>query len=345
MDQFSFILELIRDVTLLFLFLGSLFITATLVKFPYFQLNDENNKIKVFSIGLCFLILGSIGVFFPKTVTIHGEVNFDSNEVKAMPGVFVEAEGANRTIFTVTDERGEYTLHNVPKTINALLFSFPRYKIRKDLEIPWWSIGTIEKDENVSEIDVTIEGTILDSSGMPVSANLGDISKYTTHTDNAGEYRITVPVGPNYPTKIAIKTLENGMPNIRKYIIDFSEEEIERQYKRYNITIPQFETVNVEGCLKEYCGNNDTVPEPIIGAIVEIDGRLDVTDENGNYSIANVPVKSAEYNITLISGERRVEKIIPPLVESTNQRIKKPLLVCFGFHNKTEKEKRTSNGT
>jgi hypothetical protein len=90
------------------------------------------------------------------------------------------------------------------------------------------------------------------------------------------------------------------------------------------------DTIDVFGSVKDYCGQKGMRPEPVIGAIIEMGGRRNLTNENGEYLISKVPRETTSYRIKLISGIEKSEDITPSLNEASQfeKKTHRLLIIC-----------------
>jgi hypothetical protein len=78
----------------------------------------------------------------------------------------------------------------------------------------------------------------------------------------------------------------------------------------------------------KYCDREDQPPVPVRGGIIEIGGQINLTDEKGNYFLANVPKSALSYTVNLTSGNVISGKIIPPLIDDLNSIKIRNLWLC-----------------
>jgi hypothetical protein len=323
MDIFGFLLQIIRDVPGLIIILGLLLFVISFVKITgKIEIVDPKDCRRCRIIGAVFLLVGILAIVYPDTVTVQGAITYENDK----PAVGMRVAIGNFS--TTSDENGDYELHYIPRSESFIDIIFPKYSIKERLSIPPHSIYYYNKNIKSKIINCTIEGNLNDEFGNKISnvevwfnRNLANTSK--------GHYKANqIPISPTEPTFVTVK--DNKGDNLPFYSeIKLSNIETMEKYKKYDIVIYLGKFVDVFGTVREYCPQNDRISE-VIGAEIEIDGRLNITEENGNYLITKVPRNAVKYNVTLISGEKKTGTIKPPLsyVLPSEKTAKRNLILC-----------------
>jgi hypothetical protein len=310
-DILDFMLQIIRDLTGLIIILGFLLFVVSFVKISgKIEILDPADRNKARAIGAILLLVGFTGYVYPKTVNVSGEIKYWDG--KPADDVRVQIDNAS----TTTNENGLYQISNVPRSAKSITFVFKNYAISKELNIPFYSLISKDMPWAGEIINFTIDGAVTDELGNPLNnviVKVGDISCPV----QLGRYILSqVPIPPNQNRFVSVIDASGTKYLGGAQISYFSKDETEKKYKKYDFAIPLYETMNVFGTVRRYCGQKDSHPEPVMGATVEMGGRSNLTDEKGNYLITKVPIRTASYNITLISGEKIAGNIMPPLAES-----------------------------
>ncbi len=334
MEFFDFMYQIIKDVTGLIIILGLLLFIVSFVKISgKIEINDPKDRNIMRAIGAILLLIAFSGLIYPKAVTVQGEITYWDG--KPADGIRVEIGN----ISTTSNGDGWYELHNVPRGANFIDFIFPNYAIREELNIPAYSL--LSKNMPPMEGSIvyfTLEGNVKDESGDPfvlkdefgnslntVVVRVGNISAPVLE----GKYILNkIPIYPNARNYIGVYTIDNRM--LLRSELRFSEGETEKKYKNYDMVIDLGKTIEVFGTVKRYCGL-DKLPAPIIGATIEMGGRINLTDEDGKYLITDVPRDTAVYKIKLISGKEKQGEIMPPLKDLplSEKKARRPLIISI----------------
>ncbi len=276
------------------------------------------------AIGAIFLLIGFGAIVYPKTVTVQGKITYwDGNPANS---VRVEIEN----ISTTSNSEGIYELESVPRNANSIDFIFPKYTINKGLNIPFYSLLSQNVSVNVNKINFTIEGTVIDELGNPlknVAVRVGYDKSFYAPT---GKYQLSqVSINPKLLNYIVVADANNNV--LYQNELKFSKYETEEKYKNYDITVNPGNTIDVFGMVKDYCGQKGMRPEPVIGAIIGMGGRQNLTNENGEYLISKVPRETTSCRIRLISGIEKTKDLTPSLNDSLpfEKRTQRLFIICL----------------
>lgn len=313
MDFFDFMLQIIRDVPGLIIILGLLLFIISFVKITgKIEIVDPKDCRRCRVIGTILLLVGILAIVYPDTITVRGTILDETNQPAA--GVRI----AIGNFSTTSDENGGYELHNIPRDEDFINTNFLKYEMKNRIYIPPYSIVSYNKQIKGKIVNCTIEGNVIDEFGNKIpnvevcfSGEAVGKNVKTVPASNGHYIAANVPISPTSPTFITVKKSKLGNLNIPTEI-KLSTIESSEKFKRYDVIINLKEVVDVFGTIREYHKQNGQISD-VIGAEIEMGGRLNITEENGNYLITKVPRSAVKYNVTLISGEKKSGTIKPPL--------------------------------
>jgi hypothetical protein len=323
-EFYDFMFQIIRDVTGLIIILGLLLFVVSFVKISgKIELLNPDDCNKCRAIGAIFLLIGFGAIIYPKTIIVQGKITYwDGN-----PANSVRVEIGNTS--TTSNSEGRYELEGVPRSANSIDFVFPKYTISKGLNVPFYSLISQNISVKMDKINFTIAGTVFDEFGNPlknVAVMMGTIKSYAP----TGQYQLSqVSIDPKWPNYIVVTDPNNNV--LSQNELKFSKYETEEKYKNYEINVNPGNTIDVFGTVKDYCGQKGVRPEPVIGAIIEMGGRYNLTNEDGEYSISKVPRGATSCRIRLISGTEKTKDITPPLIDSSpfEKKTQRLLIICL----------------
>lgn len=323
-DFFDFILNIIGNIPGLIITLGLLLFIISFVKITgKVEISDPEDCRKCRVIGAILLLVGILVVAYPDTIKVHGTIKY---------GIGKPAEGVRVAIGdfnTTTDGNGYYELPNIPRSKNFINIIFPKYEKNERISILPYSIHSSKMDIEGKIIDCTIEGNVIDEFGNKIK----NVNVYFGTTicvpASDGHYKApNVPISPTIPTFITVKD-KDDVNLLTLEIETLSYIETTRTYKNYDISINLNKTLDVIGTIREYHKQNDQISD-VIGAEIEMGGRLNITEGNGNYLITKVPRSAVKYNVTLIN-EKNVTGIIKPPLSYTlppTKMARRNLIIC-----------------
>lgn len=274
-------------------------------------------------IGIFLLMVGPFIFLYPDTASVQGYIT----DYTGAPISGIEVKIGN--ISNSSDNQGYYSLSNVPANAREIKFIFPVTEFTDSICIPWYLYWrtenhskTFTKDQ--MEFNMNFSGGIYDNEGseLPNSGILVGFLKNGHIADapqqpNKAAYTHSVPISIVYPytletyySKKANMPLNAKSP-IRDEAIFFGESNIASRTYTKDIKIET--TENLTGRVLRYSGLKGELPFPAIGAIVEIEGKRNYTDEKGNYFLKGIHKNASNVKVKLISGLDRTFDFIPPL--------------------------------
>jgi hypothetical protein len=342
-EFYDFLLQIVRDVTGLIIILGLLLFVISFVKISgKIELLNPNDCNKCRAIGAIFLIIGFGALVYPKTITVHGKITYGDG--KAANSVKVLIQNAS----TFTNSEGIFELDDVPRNANSMDFVFPQYTLSKGLSVPFYKVSQdvsfCAKTENC-----TIKGRVSDRFDnpldLPLTVQVRTVDNYSLPKlvdPSTGNYELSgIPIDPKNKNEISVKSKSfiysgNNASNAPliiagPYNLIFSKNELQEKFKNYDIIVNLGNTIDVSGKVEDYCGEKRMRPEPVIGALIEMGGRENLTNENGEYLISRVPKETAFCKIKLISGIEKTKEITPPLNESlpSDKNARRLFIICI----------------
>jgi hypothetical protein len=327
MDPYEFILIVFRSLSLLCIFIGSVlillsFADVTGLKLGFFQIEHfklASRKINEFrAVGLAIFLLGCLICFLPATVTIEGTVM--DGKVPAN-GALVSINGETKMVF----DGGSFLFSDIPKNASYIEYTYRGINHKEILKIPfYWAIFNYNTNYEFKFPKMTIEGQVTNELGRAVPSGIqvcivsingsqnGDGPKYT---NNYGQYNFS-NISCENPIKISVNQMEwdpltsKFIPKyLNQIIVPFDDADINAKYKKIDICTQK--ALNLRGTVKYYCGGLDENPIPVIGALIILGSRSNITNNDGTYLIKNVPIGTTEYKIKPISGNWWNDTIVP----------------------------------
>lgn len=289
----------------------------------------KTNKVRYF--GIILLALSLLIFFYLPNAIIYGRVT----DPIGLPieGIRIEIDNCS----SYSDINGEYEVGGVPRNARFIKFIFPSYEVIKKINIPIYSFRPRENHSYAStRLDnVTIDGIITDNQGNSiysvwvVVSGGENLSSAKTLTDPYAHYNLSIKPYILSLITIRIFTVPSlTQPSILLYQenIKFSDDDLKLKRKRVDIRLNLM--ADVYGRVMKYCDQGDQAPVPVRGGIVEIGGRINLTDDQGNYFITLVSKTESVYTVNLTSGKNVSGSIIPPLNYEFGDRIVRDLWLC-----------------
>jgi hypothetical protein len=331
-ESFEFIKWLIAYHSDVFLLFIGIFIGIILITFDYIksiksvaaevQFKDLGSR-RLSQLGL-LLILGSIVFFvlsyagqnyYPQYLTVNGEIKYwDERPARY---AYIKIGGMEPV---KSNDFGIFTKTNVPRNADNLSYNIGDLGyIQVPFYIPCMDLLTHDIDIKINKPEYIITGTIYNENNMPLDraeVSIGNRNDTTSY----GLYSIMdVCYDPRLAEKYKINVTYRGKlrysMNLRVSSKEFAQEELSR-----NITLSHPLTTTVFGQVHY----ND---RPVANALVEIDGKNDSTDVNGNYSIRGVSRTEKSFKVIYngiskeiefpLDGESSILSVPPFLYTST----------------------------
>lgn len=321
-DPLELLVEIARDLKILFLVLGTILIILSFVKISgKIELIKEEDSNKARVVGAFFLVAGCALLLYPNSVAVFGTLRYWDGTPAV--GAIIEIDG--RT--TTADTDGNYKFNNISRAATRIIFNFNWSSCQETLNIPVYSLSLNESKKGERK-NLTISGIVYDefdkaignakvvvTGGIPSGMSSGYRANFT---DASGRYVISdVICDPKFPMFISVISDNREGPTFRDPLV-FSGEETRSGYKLLDIYLPSKFTIYVCG---EVFEKRRISREAVPNVLVEMGGRWsDYTDEHGRYCITKVPRNATIYNITDGYATISTHLIYPPLKDELTKK-------------------------
>jgi hypothetical protein len=294
-ESFEFIKWLIVNYpSLLLLVLGIIVIILDYVKSikslkTEVELDPKKGK-NLLKIGLALICMGiilSALSYYSQHVTVYGEIKYwDGTPAKFAAIKIKNMEPTN------ADDHGEFTIKNVSRNTDGLSYRIsgldyiPVHLYISHLDL-WKHHITIDIEKPV----YTIKGIVYDENNAPLEGAVISIGNMTA-TSMEGYYFINnACYNPKTGEFCRIKVSNDDILRYSK-ILQVSPLEYTQPTLIRNINLSSLRNAIVFGEVSYR-------DEPVKDAQVEIDGKKDVTDANGEYSIKKVSRGTKVWKVTI----------------------------------------------
>jgi hypothetical protein len=319
-DQYEFILAIESKFYLLLLTLGLIFLVPSIIEIKGLKLLDEKYRKFALLFGSGLLVLGCLTGFFPDDFNIDGKIIIENGTIPP-DGAIITINGESKAVA----ENGSYQFFDIPRNTDVIRYQFHGVTHKKVIRTnPLSVILGFHDNFDFSFPIIHLEGNIFKSSGnvppkIILVTTLGVVEKgpFKAISDNYGYYNLSVP--SENPVKIDIIDTSSGQ-TIRTKIVEFNESDIDRRFKQVDINID--DTINIAGIILRYREGLDQKPIPVIGAMIDVGDRQDVTNSSGFFLLRAVPRDVKKYNLTLLNGTRINGTVVPPLSDESEDMIK-----------------------